>query len=812
MAQLSSDLRQAIRSARSRPSATALIVGTLAVGLAVNGAIFNFLDALVLRSYEFPNVPKLVRVWEQGRDFNELARDNVAPANFADIARQAQALTDFVAADDWDANIRGAGGSERVPGASVSPDFFAALGVQPVAGRGFVAEEGKEGQNRRVVLGNALWHRMYGGEPMLGRTIVMDNVPYEVVGVAPPGFQFPEAAEFWAPLAMPVEGSAGLPRDKHYLSVFARLAPGRSVSDARADLAVIGRRLAADHPVTNTDRSLNADSFAKAFADPITNRILGVWQAAALLVLLIACVNVANMLMARGAERQRELSVRLALGASRRQIIRQLVTEGALLALAASILSMPLMALGARVMRDNMPAEIVRYIPGWQHLGADWRAFGFSVALAAIATALVSAYPAWRATRAEVTSALRDGGRSVTAGAARQRGRNVLVVAQLSAALALMATAGLSLRGALDLLHGPQGYDTHNLLTFAVSLPENRFEDPQKRRQFKEDTLARLRQLPGVTAATVANVFPARTMNVSRSVEIEGQPLPKNVEGPAVNSRWVEPGYFEVLGLPITSGRPLLDTDLPDGQPVAVISRSMAARFWPGQDAVGKRFRAGAPTGDAPWLTVVGVCGDVIHQWVAQRNSPTWYRSLRQETRLEMVFAARTSGDPEALSREVPRLLAAIDPDVPGDRIQSQERTIKSATIGMQYIAGIMGVFGAIAVVLALTGVYGVLSYRVSLRTLEFGIRMALGASNRDVLRLTLGQASRLAAAGLAVGAFFAFALGRLLASVLQGAIAADAGTLAAATLALGAAAMIAAFIPARRALSLSPSRALRAD
>jgi putative ABC transport system permease protein len=811
MSQFGNDIRFAVRQMAKNPGTSLLMVGTLAVGLAANGVIFNIMDAMVLRPFDFPHTPRLVRVWETARDFDGIDRGNVAPANLLDWREYARgALDELIALDEWEANLRSDVASERLEAALVTPGFFEALGVPPAAGRTFTAEDAQPGRDHQVILSHALWQRSFGGAPVLGRNLVINAERYEVVGIAPPRFHFPDGAQAWLPLTLPAPGEAR--RDLHHLTVLGRLADGRTIDEARAELAVVAQRLAAEHPQTNTARGVDLASFNLGFGDPVLPQILVIWQAAAVLVLLIACVNVANLVLARGAERRRELALRLALGAGRGRLVRQLLTEGVVAALAGAALSMPLTALGARAIRDNMPAAILRYLSGWEHLGADWRTLAFSAVLAMAAAGLFAALPALRASRTDVGDILHDGGRTTTAGAQRQRGRNLLVVVQMAAALVLVATAGLAVRSSLSLLRGPQGYDPERLLTFDVSLSERAYGEGFKRLAFVRDTRARMAALPGVTAVTVANVLPARAGNNWRGVEIEGQPLARNAEPPSVDARWVEPGYFEVMRLPIVQGRGIEEGDDGDAPPVAVVSRSFARRFWPGQDAIGRRFRTVTTEGDTPWLTVVGVSGDVIHQWLTRRDHPTFYRSLRQEPRTRLAFALRTAGDPEVLGPSVRRALMDVDPDQPADDVLSMRHAIARSTIGMHYVAGIMAAFGLLALVLAVTGVYGVLSYRVSLRTAEIGVRMALGATRRHVLGLALGQAIRLSAIGLGVGVVLALAMGRMLAAALRGAVASDPVLLTAVTGALALAALAAAWLPARRAMAVDPVTALRAE
>jgi putative ABC transport system permease protein len=806
------DARFALRTLVKRPTTSLLLVTTLALGLAANAVIFNVLDAVVLRAFAFPNQERLVRLHETSRDFDGIDLSNVAPGNLIDWQAQSGGLFDHVVGMGWwDASLRGRDSSERVQGHRVGASFFEALGLAPAQGRGFLAEEAREGQDKKVVLGHALWQRAFGGGPMVGRSVIIDTEPHVVVGIAPPGFQFPDGTEVWAPLVLLDPATA--PRDQRYLSAMGRLAPGRTRQEASAALAVVAERLAREHPKTNNGRGVGVPSFRSGFGDPVLPQILLIWQAAAVLVLLIACVNVANLILAQAQERSREMALRTALGASPFRVARQLLTEGLIVAVVSAAFAMPLVALAARALRESMPAEIARFVPGWQQLGADWRSLLFSALVAVVAAFVFSAVPAWRAARLDLNSALREGSRSVTAGGRRQLGRNVLVVGQVAAALALLVVAGDAVRGARALLDGPQGYEPRGVLAFDVTLSDVRYSDPQKQRAYVRDVLARLAELPGVESAAATNTIPGRGGYSTRPVAIEGQALAEGVEPPQVEARVATPGLFAALRLPLLRGRSLEDADTEEGREVAVVSRAFAERFWPGQDPIGQRFRVVSGDADTPWLAVVGVSGDVIHQWVMRRNEPTFYRPFVQAPGQRLGFVLRTgSGDPEALAGPVRRALAAVDLDQPAYQIRSQPRSIRQSTIGLQFIAGIMAALGVLALVLAVGGVYGVMSYRVSQRTLEIGVRVALGASRADVLRLTLGQALRLAAIGLPLGAGLGWMASRALGSALRGAVAFEPLVLASVAALLAAAALVAAFVPARRALAVDPARALRAE
>lgn len=803
---LAADVRFAVRVLLKRPALTAATAVTLAVGLAANATVFALVDALVLRPLAFAGQERLVQLWETSPHADAFERYNVAPANFLDWREQsAGVLEGLTALRWWDASISGRDVTEGVQGFRVSAGFFELLGATPALGRGFEPGEWTPGSDGVVVLGHDLWMRAFAGDPsVLGRSIRVDGEPRTVVGVAPAGFRFPVGAEVWAPLVLP----AAPPRDVHSLGVIGRLAPGRSRDEARARLDVVESRLRSEHPDTNAARGVVLKSLSEGMEDAGARPIVAVWQAAAILLLLLASLNVAHVLLARGSERHHELAVRFALGAGRKRLLFQLATEGLVLAVVASALALPLASLATREMRRHMPAHIVRFVPGWEHMGVDFRMLLFTAALAVFAVAVASLWPALRVTRADVASGLREIGRSATPGMRRQRGRNALVVAEVAGALALLVGAALAVRGAFGLLGGPQGYDPDRLLTFRVRLPESRYGDAATRRAFARDALARLARVPGVEQAALANALPSSGNGSSASVEIEGEPPVPEHERPEVDDRSVSPGYLEALRIPLLGGRGLLTTDLESSAPVAVVSQAMARRFWPERDPVGRRFRSG----DGPWLTVVGVTGDVIQHWYARRWFPTFYQAYDQQPRQNVSFALRTSGAPETLGPAVRQALREVDAYLPAYDLWSQRRALRYATVGPQYGAAVMGTFGLLALVLAVSGVYGVMAYRVSQRSFEFGVRLAMGATARDILRLTLGQAARLTALGVVLGLVLAFALARALGAAFAGLVAPDAASFAAFSALLAAAALGAAAVPARRALTLDPARTLRAE
>jgi putative ABC transport system permease protein len=803
------DLKVALRSFRKRPAVTAVMVATLAVALGANGAVFGLLDALFLRPLEFDGVDRVAMLAEHATtDRLRRGEQSVAPATFVDWRREMTSFSGLAAADYWDANIQGPEQAERVQGFRVSPGFFGILGVTPSWGRAFQVGEDVPGRDRVAILGSALWARNYGSDPaVLGSAIVVDGEALTVVGIAPPGFDFPLGAELWAPLALTAE-DASL-RSPRYLTVLGRLAPGLSLADAEAELQLVDERLRSEHPELANRRAWVV-TLNEGVRDVGVGPFLAVWQLSAFLVLAIACANVANLLLARGAERQRELALRQALGARRRRVLRQLLTESGALALTSALVALPIAHFAMLALRQRMPASIARFVAGWRQIDVDGRTIAFTTGIALLAVLAFGVLPALAATRPQLVAALRDGGRSATAGARRQRSRDLLVVAEIAVALSLLVGSALSVSSALRMLDGPQGYDPSGLLKAQTVLAEARYGDDVARARFIREALGELRRLAGVEAVAAANVLPATGENRGASLEIEGEVYETAADRPGVDWRSVTPGYFDVLRLPILEGRTFLESDAADALPVAIVSEALARRHWPGRSALGRRIR---DSEDGPWATVVGVSGDVVHHWFAGRWSPTLYRPAAQSPTRGLALAVRVEGaDPEALSAEMRRAVARVDPAQPLSLVQSQRRSIAENTIGLQYAAAIMGAFAAIALILAVSGVYGVMAYRVSQRTQEIGVRLALGGSRGQVAGLILGQTGRLAGAGVGVGLLLALALARGMEAAFVGVLSVEPLPFVAMASILAVAALAAGWVPTRRALAVDPSRALRAE
>ncbi|HSL21169.1 MAG TPA: ABC transporter permease [Vicinamibacterales bacterium] len=806
MSSLLQDLRFAGRALRKRPGLSAVAILTLALGLGANAAVFAIVDALVIRPYGFPDIDRIVLLAETSPR-ERFRRETVARANFLDWRRQVESIQHLSGLDWWDANLVGRDEPERVQGFFVSAGFFEALGVRPAFGRTFVRDDEVRGRHQRVVLGYGLWQRRFASDAgLVGRSIIIDGVPHEVVGIARQGFHFPQGSELWAPLSFDARAAAN--RTARTLTVIGRLAPGRTLEQAQAQMSVVGERLAREHPEANRDRGIQVHTLAQGMRDVGLGPILSLWQASALFVLLIACANIANLLIARASERRREIAVRLALGAGRGRIVRELLAESALLAATAIPLSLVFTAVGLRLLRGAMPARIARFVDGWQNINVDGRLLLYTTAVAVATILIFGLLPALQATRRRLVESLNEGGRGTGAGAGRQRLRRGLVVAEIALALPLLVAAGLSVMGTYRFLNGPQGYDPDQLLTLKLVLPEARYPDAEARRQFTARALAELRGVPGVTHVAAANVTPSAGSGAVRQIEIDGRPSEERRTAPRVDWRVITPAYLETMRIPMLQGRSFTTADREGSALVAIVSDAMARQLWPGASPIGARVRVL----DGEWLTIVGVCSGVVHDWFLGGNVPTLYVPFDQQPTGYMSFVARTAGDPLDAAPGARAALRRVDAVQPIFDVMSMRQQLKDRTIGLQFISSIMTVFAGLALVLAIVGVYAVMAFLVTQRTHEFGVRVAIGATPRDLVALGVRQAVVLSAIGVVLGLAAAAALSRLIEAGLLGTVSSDMRLFVGFALVLVASALTAGYIPARRAAKLDPVVALRGE
>jgi putative ABC transport system permease protein len=797
------EIQYGCRALVKRPLLTLTVIVTLALGLGANAAIFNLIDRLVLRPYPLDDPDSVVLLSETGPGL-EFTKESVSPANFYDVRAASRTLENLSAYVWWDANLVDRGNPERLPGFRITSGLFEALGVRPALGRTFVRDDETYGRHHVVIIGDGLWKRRFAADPsVVGRTVMVDGEPHQIVGVMPSRFAFPDGSQIWAPVAF--DPKTPPPRRPRYFTPIGKLRTGSTLEAVQSEMALMAGRLARDYPDTNRDHGIRVYTLTRGMLDEGTGPLLSLWQASAVIVLLIACANIANLLLARSAERRHETGVRIALGASRGRIARESLIESALLALLAVPPALGFAWLSLYAIRISMPANILRFVPGFETLGPDLRLVSFTLGIAALTACVFGLLPALQSAKSSVTETLKEGGRTSTG---RQTLRRAIVILEISIALPLLVAAGLGVLGTERFLTGPQGYDPDGLLTLKLILPDRTYPDDAARRLFAVKAIDALHGISAVQQAALINNMPTSGSNASRTIEIEGHPPadPKNL--PAVDFRTNSVEYFQALRIPILRGRDFTIGDREDTQPVVIVSQSMARKFWGNEDPIGGRLRAG----DGPWLTVVGVSGDVIHDWFSRRNTPIMYRPLTQAPSDYLCAVVRTSGDPAVLAPDVRRALLQVDPDQPVFDVMTMRRALHERTIGLQYLAAIMTTFAAIALVLAAVGLYALITYFVAQRRHEIGVRIALGASGRDVVRLTVGQAFRLTLAGTTIGLVLSIALGRLMQAGMLGVADLDVRVFAGFAAVLIATALLAGYLPARRAAAIDPINALRVD
>src|SRR5687768_15425761 len=727
------------------------------------------MHAIVVAPVPTPNSDGLVMLSEVSpRDPDNTDFERLAPANLLDWQRQTRTLEQVAAFAWWDVNITGIDEPERVTGFRVTPAFFRTLGERPALGRAFTDDEGREANADRVILGHPLWQRRFGGDPaVIGRIVQLNGRPHTVVGVMSEDFIFPPGAELWKPLAL--DGAAGLDRDGRWVGAIARLRPTATLEAARAEARTIARRLELQYPDMNAKWGMRVEP-AQVFYGRHSRPYLVIMLASVAFVLLIGCANVANLLLARATTRGRELAVRVALGATRGNLMRQMLAESLVVAVIGGALGTLLALWGVRLMRGALPAELVRFNPGWTRIAVNTEALVFTIAVSLATALVVGLIPALVASRADPQTALKESTRTSSGTGGRQRLRNLLVVVEVAMALVLLVGTGLMVRSFVGLANADQGYRVENALTMDLSLPRGRYESDAKLAAFYTTLVDRVRELPGVVDAGVtSSPPPSWTDNSSRFI-LEGEPKPQRGD-PAHNERLrvVSDGYFAALGVPVLRGRDFTRHDVQSGPSVAIVSDAFAKKYWPGQDPIGKRLSTLAST--MVLTTVVGVVGDARHNPNMPHAplAPVKYIPVVQVPWNTMTLLVRTAGDPSAVNAEVQRVIGSIDPALAAGNVTSLERMLSASLSPQRVTAGMLTVFAGIAVLLAVIGIYGVMSYSVNQRTHEIGIRMALGAQQGDVVRRILRQGLILAGVGIAVGTAGSYGVTRSMATLLHG-------------------------------------------
>ena len=803
------DVRFALRLFAKNPAFTAIAVLALALGIGANSAIFSVVDALLLRPLPYKNPEQLVMVWENATHMG-FPKDTPSPANFLDWRQQANVFTGMAACSERAFNLTGVGEPERLDGRRVSANLFDVLGVTPIIGRTFVPEEDQPG-TKVAILNEALWKRRFGGDPgVVGRAITLNGESYTVVGVVRSTVRLPAFGNWrdqvWVPLAFPAKEAAT--RGSHYLEVVARLKPGLALAQAQTEMQTIMTRLERQYPDVNARRGAVVAPLHEEVVGNIKPALL-VLLGAVVFVLLIACANVANLLLARAAVRQKEIALRLALGADRTRLTKQLLVESVMLSLLGGAVGLGFAYAGLQLLAHLVPPDLAQA----DTIAINGKVLLFTISVAVITGLIFGLAPASQASHFNVNETLKEGGRDSSAGGRGKRLRSTLVVAEVAVSFVLLIGAGLLINSFMHLRNLNPGFRIDHLLTLNVDLSRVKYPDTAQRITFFDEVVRRVSALPGAQSVAVAGNLPFTYDGDSMSIAVEGIPDPPVSEWPDVVYRTVGPGYFNTMGIPLVHGRDFTDQDTLDGTLAVVVSEKTAKHYWPNQDPIGKRLKPGETKSEAPWFTVIGVVKDVRQNDFLAEPKMQMYLSFRQLKDLEAnALVVRTTVDPLSLGNSVRAAVWSVDKDQPVANIDSMEHVVARTVARQRFSMLLLAIFAGLALVLAAVGIYGVMSYSVAQQTREIGIRIALGAKRADVLRMTVLQALKLVGAGLVCGLAVAFVLTRVMASLLFGISATDPLTFISIAVVLLGVALVASYLPALRATRIDPMIALRAQ
>jgi len=787
---------------------TVVAVLALALGIGANTAIFSVVNTVLLRPLPFAQPDQLVMLWGAEEGAGEGQRHVSSYPDFRDLRDQTGSLAYAAAYGRNGATLAGGGDEpELISGAVVAADLFPLLGVGPALGRVFTREEDQPDGPRVIVLGHGLWQRRFGSDPkIIGRELQISGRSTTVIGVMPAEFKFPTEAEridYWMPLASDATAAARInERGSHFLRVVARLRPGVTLEGAQAELATIASRLEQQYPETNTGLGVRLVSLHEDLVGRVRPALL-VLLGAVGCVLLIACANVANLLLARAASRAREMAIRTALGASRWRVIRQLLTESLLLSLVGGGVGLLLALWGIDLLVGVSPADI----PRARDIGLDGRVLGFTVMVSVLTGVFFGLAPALQASKTNLNESLKEGSRGSTEGLRSNRVRSLLIVSEVALSLVLLVGAGLLIKSFLRLQGVNPGFESENVLTVNLSLPRLKYPEPERQKIFFREALARFKSVPGVESVGAVNILPLSGNDRSNTFTIAGQPKPVPGQEPDAASRVISPDYFSALGIPLRRGRAFTERDTETAPLVLVVNETFARRFFPGAEPLGQRI----VLDDDKMREIVGVVGDVRHEGLDAPAEPEYYMPYLQTPERSMTFVARTSlNNPTALGGALRDVLKGMDKDlyIPGTKTMDELRAASVAE--RRFSTLLLAVFAGVALLLAVVGIYGVTAYSVTRRTHEIGLRIALGAQAADVLKLVVGQGMFLALVGVAVGLAASFALTRVMANLLYEVSATDPLIFAGIALLLTAIAFIACYLPARRATKVDPMIALR--
>src|SRR6058998_53763 len=808
------DLRFALRQLLKHWGFTAIAVLTLALAIGATTAVISLVNALLIRPLPYREPQQLVLLVQHFKS-QSLERIPVSPPEFVDYKTRAHSFEALGAFDYTNFNLAGEDKSERISGATVTEGVFALLGVSPIKGRFFEAEECTLGRDDVVIISARLWQHRFNSDPqIIGTKLLLTGKSFTVVGVMPASFDFPlqlfnlgngaqfgGRAEIWQPLAFTDERMKV--RSSRSFWIVGRLAPGTSAVQAQAEIESINAQMRREHPDNYMqDNSFGGDvlslqDLAVSGMRPALLILLG----AVFLVLLIACANLTTMLLARAAAREREMGIRVALGAGPLRLLKQVLTESVLLALIGGAAGVLLALWGVELLK----AISAQTVPRLREVNVDLTVLGVTLAIAVGTGIIFGLVPGLASARPELTEALKEGGRSSTQGTGRNRLRNGLVIAEIALALVLLSGAALLMKSFARLQHVNPGFNPRGALTFEISLPKVQYLDDPSIIRFNNEAQRRIVALPGVQAAGFSTILPLAGTNADSSFAIEGQPANDRKPSPDEEKRQVSPDYFRALQVPLIKGRFFSDADKADAPPVIVVNQAFAKKFWPNQDALGKRIVMGGMSDNPKWITIVGVVGDVRHFGLDVDPKPEMYVPFPQEPYFTTIYVVRSNQDAGSLLPAIRREIQAIDSAVPLANIRAFEDVIADSVAPRRLSVVLLGVFAGVAVLLASVGIYGVMSFLVVQRTHEIGVRMALGAQRSDVLKLVLVRSLKLISAGTIIGLIVALMSTHTLRALLYSVSAFDAATFALVTILLGAIALAASYLPAMRATRADP-------
>jgi putative ABC transport system permease protein len=803
------DLRYAVRMCARTPAFTGVAVLALAIGIGANTAIFTIVNAVLIERLPFRDPNRLVVVWEEsvrrpGR------RNVVSPANYLQWQQRNDVFEQMASFYEWRANLTGEASPEEIAAQDVTPNFFSTLGVSPILGRSFLPDEGPDGRNRVVILSYGLWQRRFGSDPgVIGRTIQLNTRAFTIIGVMPPdvrlllkaGSLVGKMPEMWTPFAY--SEASRQPRGRYALAI-ARLKPGVTLSQAQAQMTTIAASLATEWREFDTGWGVRLVPIHDELGGELRRPLL-VLMGAVAFVLLIACANVANLLLARGAAREREIAVRLALGAPRSRLMRQLLTESLVLGITGGVAGLVVARWGLAFLLAISPVDLT----GLGHISLSYPVLAFTAAIAILTAVVCGFAPAFEGSRVAVQESLKDGARQVGSGARNRHLRYGLVVSEIALAVVLLSGAGLLMRTFASMRSIDPGFESRNVLTVRVSLPLAKYKEDAQRTRFFQQAIERVGELPGVQAAGAISFLPFAGPGAGTGFTIVGQPPPAAGQMPVIDVRVCDNGFFSTMHVPLLRGRFFTDREMREPSHVVIVNETLVREHFPNEDPLGKQLVI-EMSDNPPPTTIVGVVGDLRYVDLVTRPRAMSYWPHPELTYSGMTLTIRTAGDPLAVAPAVEGAIHGIDKDQPVADVRTMDQWIAKSLGQARFNALLLGVFAAVALLLASLGIYGVMSYAVSQRTSEIGVRLALGADERAILRLIVGNGVALTAAGLAIGVVIAFALSRTMSSLLYETSGSDPVTFGGVVVTLGAVAVLASYLPARRASHITPTEALR--